>query len=134
MRPNRFVIHSFYILGLAMFLVSFTSVAEQLRDPTRPPSSTHGKAPSRGVVKPKPQPKLVLQTILISGDRRAAVISDRLMFVGDTISGYRLSEIRTGEVLLRKGKRATRTLELFPDVHLSDARSATRSEQRKGRK
>jgi type II secretory pathway component PulC len=121
-----------FVLGLAIFMVSFASIAEQLRDPTRPPVATRAKASSSAVAKSKPRPPMILQTILISEDRQAAIISDRLMLVGDTISGYRLSEIRADEVILRKGKSARRTLRLFPDVHLSDARIATGSEQQKG--
>ena len=127
MRPNRY-----FILGLATFMVSFASIAQPLRDPTRPPAGVYDNVQTSGTGKSQPRSKMVLQTVLISEHRQAAVISGRLVFVGDTISGFRLTEIRAGEVVLLKGRSATRTLRLFPDVHISDARIATLSDQQNG--
>jgi hypothetical protein len=127
MSPDRYI-----ILGLALFMVSSASFAQELRDPTRPQAGVPDKAPRSATKKSKPRSKMVLQTILIGEDRQSAVISGRLMTVGDTISGFRLSEIRAGEVVLLKGRSKTRTLHLFPDVHLSHASTAMPSEQRKG--
>jgi len=121
-------------LGLALFALSFTTIAQQLRDPTRPQAGVPNTAPTAKAKKSNPRSKMVLQTILIGDDRQAAVINGRLMVVGDTISGYRLSEIRAGEVVLLKGKGNSRTLHLFPDVHLSDAKIAMPSEQQKGQR
>jgi len=73
---------------------------------------------------------MVLQTVLISEQRRAAVISGRVLSVGDTVSGYRLAEIREGEVVM-EGSRGTRTLRLYPAVSKVEA-SETQSEQKKG--
>lgn len=131
MGPNRYFI---LILGLALFIVSFAGFAQKLQDPTRPPTGAPDNAPRSGTNKSKPHSKMVLQTILIAEDRQTAVISGRLMFVGDTISGFKLSEIRAGEVVLLKGRRETRTLRLFPDVHLSDVRMAMPSEPEKGQR
>jgi len=127
MARNRYI-----ILGLALFMVSFAGTAQKLRDPTRPDAGVPDKAPRSATKKSKPQAKMVLQTILIAEDRQSAVISGRLMTVGDTISGFRLSEIRAGEVVLRNGRSNTRTLRLFPDVHLSEASMAMPSEAEKG--
>lgn len=126
MGPNRY-----FALGLALFMASFACIAQQLRDPTRPQAGVADKAPPSAPKKSKARSKMVLQTILIAEDRQSAVISGRLMSVGDSISGYRLSEIRAGEVVLVKGKSKTRTLRLFPDVQLSDASKAMPSGQQK---
>lgn len=129
MGPNRYI-----VLGLALFMVSLAGFAQELRDPTRPQVGVPDKAPRSGAKKSKPRSKMVLQTVLIGEDRQSAVISGRLMSVGDTISGFRLSEIRAGEVVLLKGRSKTRTLRLFPDVHLSDVSMAVPPEQQKGQR
>ena len=129
MGPNRY-----FILGLALFMVSLAGFAQGLRDPTRPHADVPHIAPLSGTHKSKPQSKMVLQTILIAENRQTAVISGRVMSVGDTISGFRLSEIRASEVVLLKGRSETRTLRLYPDVHLSDASMAMPSEQEKGQR
>lgn len=123
---------TFYpLLGAVLFLMTFAIAAQPLRDPTRPPAGVFtGDASGSG--KSRPRSGMVLQTVLISPDRQAAVISGRLMSVGDTISGFRLAEIREGEVLM-KGRNGTRTLQLFPGVHMSDSRPVIRSDQTKGR-
>jgi len=123
---NRYI-----VLGLALLMVSSASFAQELRDPTRPHAGVPDKVPRSATKKSKPRSKMVLQTILIGEDRRSAVISGRLMSVGDTISGFKLSEIRAGEVVLLKGRSKTRTLHLFPDVHVSDISMAMPSEQQK---
>ena len=86
--------------------------AQQLRDPTRPPSF----ASSGGRLTPVVTPTgLVLQTVLVSPQRRNATISGRLLEVGDSIAGMRVTEIRESAVVLQ-GPGEQRTLELFPSV------------------
>ena len=126
--------YRYITVGLALFMVSFANFGQELRDPTRPHAGVPDKAPRSATKKSKPRSKMVLQTILIGEDRQSAVISGRLMTVGDTISGFRLSEIRAGEVVLLKGRSKTRTLRLFPDVHLSDVSTAMPSQRQKGQR
>jgi MSHA biogenesis protein MshK len=85
--------------------------AQQLRDPTRPPSFAASAARAPAVT----ESGLVLQTVLISPERRNATISGRLLQVGDRIAGMRLAEIRESAVVLQ-GEDERRTLELFPAV------------------
>ena len=88
--------------------------AEPLPDPTRPPAAI--LASSSGVTEAgEPAGGLVLQSILIAPDRRAAVISGRSMTVGDAIGGFRLVRVAPTEVML-EGSDGVRTLKLFPDV------------------
>ena len=124
MRATRYL-----ILGLALSLTTFAIAAQQLRDPTRPPAGASKGTSTSGAAKSRARSGMVLQTVLISEDRRVAVISGRLMSVGDTISGFRLTEIREGEVVMKKRSK-TRTLRLFPDVHMSDPQVATLSGQK----
>ena len=116
----------YLVLGLALFLTTFAIAAQQLRDPTRPPDYASKGTSTSGAAKSRARSGMVLQTVLISEDRRVAVISGRLMSVGDTISGFRLTEIREGEVVMKKRSKM-RTLRLFPNVHMSDPQIATLS-------
>lgn len=85
--------------------------AQQLRDPTRPPSFVVSATRTPAGT----ESGLVLQTVLISPQRRNATISGQLLHVGDRIAGMRLTEIRESAVVLQ-GEGERRTLELFPAV------------------
>jgi hypothetical protein len=113
--------------GLLLASVSVMAVAQQLRDPTRPPLEASAKP---AAAKSGSRGGLVLQTVLISPERKTAVISGRVMSVGDTVSGFRLTEIREGEVVM-KGSKGRRTLRLYPAVSKVEA-SAALSEGNKG--
>jgi hypothetical protein len=116
-----------FICGLLLASVSAVNFAQQLRDPTRPPLDVSAKPAG---AKSRTHGGLVLQTVLISPERKTAVISGRVMSVGDTLSGFRLVEIREGEVVM-KGSRGTRTLRLYPAVSKVEV-AATLSEREKG--
>jgi MSHA biogenesis protein MshK len=93
-------------------LAACAAQAQQLRDPTRPPSFRQAAGrPDQAAT----ESGLVLQTVLISPQRRNATVSGRLLKVGDTIAGWRVAEIRESAVLLQ-GRGEQRTLELFPSV------------------
>jgi len=124
----RLVCH--LILGLALFSLTFVSAAQKLRDPTRPPGGVSAASKSR-VAESSLRSGMVLQTVLISANRKAAVISGRLMSVGDTISGFRLTKIREGEVEM-KGRSGTRTLRLFAAVKKVDSVPAAAPDKKKG--
>lgn len=104
---------SFPRLAIAVYVLFAACAvqAQQLRDPTRPPSfvapATRGPAVAES--------GLVLQTVLISPERRNATISGRLLQIGDRIAGMRVTEIRESAVVLQ-GDDERRTLELFPAV------------------
>lgn len=100
------------LAGLALASVCTMAVAESLRDPTRPVEATVSR---RATGKPVSQHRLVLQTVVISPQRRTAVISGRVLSPGDRISGYTLTEIHEAEVVV-KGPKGTRTLRLYPAV------------------
>ena len=106
--------------GLAFAFVSGVALAQPLRDPTRPPGGATVPAKKTNSGKARSHEGMVLQTVLVSSDRRRAVISGRLMAVGERIGSYRLQEIRDSEVVM-KGPGGTRTLRLFPSVTKVDA-------------
>ena len=115
------------ISGLLIASVPVMAVAQQLRDPTRPPLEVSSKP---AAAKSHSRGGLVLQTVLISPERKTAVISGRVMSLGDTVSGFRLVDIREGEVVM-KGSKETRTLRLYPEVSKVEV-TATLSERKKG--
>ncbi len=104
-------------LSLGFFgLGALASVgAAELRDPMQPPPLALRKmrqavaAQQPKVVKPKvdkPAPKtLQLTSILISSDRRIAIIDDQMLQVGDRIGNARLVRLtRDSARLVRNGK------------------------------
>ncbi|NNM81649.1 MAG: MSHA biogenesis protein MshK, partial [Burkholderiales bacterium] len=73
--------------------------AEELADPTKPwnPSGQVGTAENRGVQEP------VLQSILISRNRRAAIIDGRTVKVGEKVGDAVVERIGEGQVVLKSG-------------------------------
>jgi len=63
------------------------------------------------------QAEWVLQSVLLSPERRYAIINGEVLALGGSVRGAELVAIREGEVTLRTGG-ALRTLRLFPDVDM----------------
>jgi MSHA biogenesis protein MshK len=106
------------LLGVAALVLAAAANAQTMRDPTRPPGAGAAKAgpaaaPSGG--------GLVLQSILISQERRAAVISGRVVGPGESINGYMLVGLSEGEAVLKNGGEVRR-LRLYPAVDLKRQR------------
>jgi hypothetical protein len=59
----------------------------------------------------------VLQSVLISEDRRAAVISGKVVTLGEKVDGYELIAVAEAEAVLRGGGE-TRRLRLYPAVEM----------------
>ena len=100
--------------GLAAGLVASVAVAQAqtLRDPTRPPGTSAIKA-----VPGFATGGLVLQSILISPERKAAVISGKLVTPGESVEGYMLVAIAENEAVLKNGDKVRR-LHLYPAVDM----------------
>jgi MSHA biogenesis protein MshK len=103
-------------LGIALAAVSGLACAAgegELRDPTRPPQQVIQATAPASTDAPAPEP--MLQSVLISGTRKSAIIDGERYKLGDTVSGARLVAIGEGEVvLIADGVR--KTLRLFPQV------------------
>lgn len=113
-----------YIIGMLAIacLAGTTGVqAQALRDPTRPPGIAAAKHPSVGAEAPKGD--LRLQSILVSPERRAAIISGRVVQLGESVQGYRVVAISESEAVLRMGGQS-RTLRLYPAVDLRQPAAA----------
>lgn len=107
------------IAGFAALLASAVPAgAEQLRDPTRPP----GKSAVKGGPAPVPG-GLVLQSILNSPERKAAVINGKLVGPGESVDGFMLVGIAEDEAVLKNGADVRR-LRLYPAVAMKKQRQA----------
>lgn len=85
--------------------------AADLPDPTRPPAAL-GAAREDGQDAPA---ALELQSVLISPQRRVAIVSGREVRVGDRIGDARVVRIAENELVLRNGQDM-QVLKLFPQV------------------
>ena len=97
---------------LAVFCagVASAAIAQALRDPTRPPAA------GANIVAGKMQaPGWVLQSVLISPERRYAIINGEVVALGGSIAGAELISIAAERVTLRT-REGLRVVYLFPDV------------------
>ncbi len=86
---------------LAGIVISGTALAVPLGDPTRPPTAQPVKV-HKAVHK---QTHWMLNSTLVSAQRRTAVINDRVVSVGEKINGARVVEILPMKVRLRYNGR-----------------------------
>jgi MSHA biogenesis protein MshK len=105
----------------ACALVIAPALAQQLQDPTRPPSAIGQEA---GAIAEGP----VLQSVLIAPDRKVAIISGQSVKLGGQFNGAKLISISETQVVLRNGTEL-QTLKLFPDIdkHRSSAKAESSS-------
>ena len=100
------------LLPSLLFLASAAVLAEDLPDPTRPALS---ELPAAAAVQEKGGGEPVLQSVLMSPTRKAAIINGQTVPLGGRFGEARLIRIGEGEVVLQTGD-ALKTLKLFPDV------------------
>jgi len=92
-------------LGIVVLLLSATNVClgEPLRDPTRP-----YKASS---VTTTASPRFAVNAIIVSADRRVAIVNGRRVGIGGSIDGATVISIDKDELVLTKdGRRITARL------------------------
>lgn len=114
--------HALRMVGIAWLAGATIVQAQALRDPTRPPGVA-GVRVTPGERVP-PTGGLKLQSILVSPERRAAIISGQVVRLGESVQGHRLVAIGEGEVVLRMDGKS-RTLRLFPAVDLRQSAVST---------
>jgi hypothetical protein len=113
----------FHAIGAVVCVVVVsTTAAQALRDPTRPPAF----ASAKGAITGKNEiTGWVLQSVLISPERRYAIINGEVVPLGGSIAGAELVAIAEERVTLRT-REGLRTLHLFPDVTRLDGDAARR--------
>lgn len=101
--------------GVSLLMLWFGLVplgaAELLPDPTRPPENISPAPDSDASVPAAP----ILQSVLISAERRVAFINGRSVKVGDRFGEAKIVKITESEVVLSNGKDL-QVLKLFPGV------------------
>lgn len=98
------------LCAIAFAAVSCASLAQALTDPTRPPTEPL-PADAGGV--PVDTSKPQLQSILISPNRRLAIIDGQTVALGGHFGDARLVSISETAVVLKRGDK-TETLRLVP--------------------
>lgn len=101
---------------LSLFLLLSVGTAwaaeSDFHDPTRPPDLwLRGSQPTTADSAPVETP-LVLQSIMLSAQRKAALISGQPVMLGQSIRGYRLESL-TAKTAVLYGPKGTITLKLL---------------------
>jgi MSHA biogenesis protein MshK len=86
--------------------------AQTMADPTRPPRAVPAEAAAERT------DARVLQSVIITPDRRAAIINGERVELGGVYGDARVSRITETEVVLRSAAR-TEVLKLYPNVDKS---------------
>lgn len=105
------------IVFLCLSSLSPAFAAENLLDPTRPPAELGVVAAGGAEMAKGP----ILQSVLISGGRKSAIIGGQVVGLGEKYGEARVVKVTESEVVLKTGT-ATETLRLFPDVEKRSAR------------
>lgn len=106
--------------------------ADVLPDPTRPPDVFGGGATVASETETAPVPLPVLQSILLSATRKAAIISGQTVVLGESFGTARLVQLTSSEAVLRTGD-SLQVLKLFPDVEKKE-RLVPQDESKSGTK
>jgi MSHA biogenesis protein MshK len=102
------------VLMLALAGAAGASQAQALADPTRPPAALARHAGTEGAGAAGPR----LQSVLISGSRKLAVIDGVTVPLGGRFHGATVVAIAETEVKLRYGE-GVQTLKLYPGIELA---------------
>jgi MSHA biogenesis protein MshK len=114
---------------LPFLMLAPLTEAQNLVDPTRPPAS-HRTGQDSMTNSPMSGP--VLQSVLVSPERKVAVISGQAVRLGEKFGDARVIKITENEVKL-KGKNGVQTLKLYPGVE-KDLTSNRKDRQAEGRR
>ena len=107
------------VLFAALWLATPAVQAQTLGDPTRPPGAGAGW---QGVEDVAPAGKQ-LQSVLLSGGRKLAIIDGTVVPLGGMLGEARVVKISETEVVLKMGEE-TETLKLFPGVEKKTVKRA----------
>jgi MSHA biogenesis protein MshK len=111
MRSNWSRILLFYACSFIFILFDYSAHAENLPDPTRPPSEFEPVAAVGATASSGP----MLQSVLISPSYKAAIINGETVTLGGMYGSSRVVKISESGVVLNEGGNL-QTLKLFPGV------------------
>jgi MSHA biogenesis protein MshK len=106
---------------LAALALGPLAVQAQLADPTRPPAAAAPGMPDDAALGGRQ-----LQSVLLSGGRKLAVIDGSVVPLGGSIGDARVVRITETEVVLKSGEE-TETLKLYPSVEKQAIRRGARN-------
>lgn len=110
----------FAVLCVVCAMISLVH-AESLPDPTRPPGNIFVRSAGTGMAREAAENSSAgLRTIIISANRRAAIIDGKTVELGGQYGNARLVEVNVGSVVLQRGKNRY-VLTLFPGVKITRA-------------
>jgi hypothetical protein len=121
------------VIAVALAPGSGPCLAQALSDPMQPPASAYLAPANAAGGEQASGGGLVLQSTLLSGGRRIAMIDGKPMQVGDRIGRARIVSIDPGAVTLRESN-TTRVLQLYPGTGVIRPGAAKAPESRKGAK
>jgi MSHA biogenesis protein MshK len=107
---GRLTRHLTILFAVACMAIASSTFAQALRDPTRPPAASAKNAAAKAE-----QSGWILQSVLISPERRYAIINGEVVPVGGSIAGAELVAIAAERVTLRT-QEGLRVIHLLPDV------------------
>jgi len=108
------------LLAAAMLLVPMAALSQAMTDPTRPPGAyATGDPDAGGEAGGGP----VLQSVMISPTRKAAIISGEMVKLGEKFGDAVLVKVAENEVVLKTGD-ATQVLKMYPGVEKREAAPA----------
>lgn len=103
------------LILLACCVLTSLAAADSLRDPTRPPASFDSRADRGNINRDSSNSGPVLQSVLISPNRKVAIINGETVALGQKFEEAVVVKITESEVVLRNGSNL-QTLKLFPGV------------------
>lgn len=118
---GRMKLRAALVAAAALLVAASAAHGQALRDPTRPPGpgarTATGKAEQSGYN---------LQSVLISPERRYAIINGEIVPIGGSVGGAELVAVAPERVTLRT-RDGLREVPLFPDVVRPGAEGAASS-------
>ena len=116
---DRLIRHACFVFALLCLVAASAADAQAMRDPTRPPISQASGAAGRN------EAPWILQSVLISPQRRYAIINGEVIALGASIGGAQLVAVAAERVTLRTPE-GLRVIHLYPDVIRLDTAETTR--------
>jgi MSHA biogenesis protein MshK len=111
------------LLMVIFMAAASTAFAQALRDPTRPPIAS-----KRDITEAPEQSGWILQSVLISPERRYAIINGEIVPLGGSVAGAELIAVAAERVTLRTPE-GLRIVQLFPNVIRLEPREGSATEK-----
>jgi MSHA biogenesis protein MshK len=102
--------------SIALSFFSALAAAQAIKDPTRPPTGFGAPAEPSSAEAPSGGP--VLQSVMLSPTRRAAIISGQVVARGENYGDAVLAEVAEDHVILRRGA-GYQVLKMYPGAEKS---------------